>query len=169
MKQKRDVTPQRSDYSVYLLAVVLALLVSGALYSVIGWAQKEEKSITLEDLGVTPEQKAALEKLWDLKRQKGIQAIADLKTLNRLAKDTLVADTDIQASLDKFRRERHRAQAEITELEESLVTQLPTRAQLHLTLMGVLDNGVPRRFKRAEPEKQGTETADPPSGGEKQN
>jgi len=41
----------------------------------------------------------------------------------------------------------------IEEVEEELVQILPTRAQLHLTLMGVLDNGIPRRIKKAQTRK----------------
>ena len=136
---------------------IWAILICVALCGVIAWAQKNNdenrKGITLGDLGVTEAQKVQLEELWDLKREKDIQAINDLKTLNRLVKDSLVEDTEIQKTLDEFRAKRKEMQARISEIEEELVQILPTRAQLHLTLMGVLDNGIPRRTKKTQTSK----------------
>ncbi|MXV83600.1 hypothetical protein F4Z98_09525 [Candidatus Poribacteria bacterium] len=137
---------------------ILAILICVALFGVIAWAQKNNngenrEGTTLGDLGVTEAQKAQLEELWDLKRQKDIQAINDLKTLNRLAKDSLVEDIEIQKTLDEFRAKRKEMEERIEEVEEELVQILPTRAQLHLTLMGVLDNGIPRRIKKAQTRK----------------
>ena len=136
---------------------LLAILICIVLFGVIAWAQKNndenKKGITLGDLGVTEAQKVRLEELWNLKRQKDIQAINDLKTLNRLVKDSLVEDTEIQKTLDEFRAKRKEMQRRIEGIEEELVQTLPTRAQLHLTLMGVLDNGIPRRTKKAHPDK----------------
>lgn len=144
---------------------ILVILICVALCGVIAWAQKSDnegkKGITLVDLGVTEAQKVQLEALWDLKRQKDLQAINDLKTLNRLAKDTLVEDTEIQEILDEFRAKRKETQGRIEELEEELVQNLPTRAQLHLTLMGVLDNGIPRRMRKAQSNKNVDETSKP--------
>lgn len=137
---------------------ILAILICVTLFGVIAWAQKNNngenrEGTTLGDLGVTEAQKAQLEELWDLKRQKDIQAINDLKTLNRLAKDSLVEDIEIQKTLDEFRAKRKEMEERIEEVEEELVQILPTRAQLHLTLMGVLDNGVPRRTKKTQTPK----------------
>ncbi len=141
---------------------ILAILIGVALCGIIAWAQKSsdenQKGTTLVDLGVTEEQKVQLEKLWDLKRQKDIQAINDLKTLNRLAKDSLVDDAVIQETLDKFRAKRKEMRGQIEEIEEKLIQALPTKAQLHLTLMGVLDNGIPRRTKKAQANKNTGET-----------
>ena len=145
---------------------ILAILICVALFGVIAWAQKtngeNKKGITLRDLGVTEAQKVRLEELWNLKRQKDIQAINDLKTLNRLAKDSLVGDTEIQKTLDGFRAKRKEMQRRIEEIEEELVQTLPTRAQLHLTLMGVLDNGIPRRTKKTQPDKTTDAASKPP-------
>ena len=145
---------------------ILAVLICVALFGVIAWAQKNnndenKKGITLGDLGVTDAQKTQLEELWNLKRQKDIRAINNLKTLNRLAKDSLVEDTEIQKTLDEFRAKRKEMQGRIAEIEEELVQILPTRAQLHLTLMGVLDNGIPRRTKKTQTNKT-TDTAPKP-------
>ena len=146
---------------------ILTILIGIALFGVIAWAQKNNdenrKGITLGDLGVTEAQKTRLEELWNLKRQKDIQSINDLKTLNRLAKDSLVEDTEIQKTLDEFRAKRKEMQGRIEEIEEELVQTLPTRAQLHLTLMGVLDNGIPRRTKKAQPDKTEDAAPKPPS------
>ena len=145
---------------------ILAILIGVALCGVIAWAQKSgdenKKGITLVDLGVTEAQKIRLEGLWDLKRQKDIQAINDLKTLNRLAKDSLVEDTEIQETLDEFRAKRKETRGQIEEIEKELIETLPTQAQLHLTLMGVLDNGIPRRTKKAQANKNTGETPKPP-------
>ena len=136
---------------------ILAILIGVALCGVIAWAQKSsdenQKGITLVDLGVTEEQKVQLEELWDLKRQRDIQAINDLKTLNRLAKDSLVEDAEIQETLNKFRAKRKEMWKQIAASEEELIQTLPTKAQLHLTLMGVLDNGIPRRIKKTQANK----------------
>jgi hypothetical protein len=146
---------------------ILAILICVALCGVIAWAQKSgdenKKGITLVDLGVTEAQKIELEELWDLKRQKDIQAINDLKTLNRLAKDSLVEDTEIQETLDEFRAKRKEMRGQIKEIEEELIQTLPTQAQLHLTLMGVLDNGIPRRTRKAQTNKNTDKTPKPPS------
>ena len=68
----------------------LGILMCVALFSMIAWAQKNnnenQKGVTLADLGVTEAQKTQIEALWELKRQKQIQAVADLKTLNRLVR-----------------------------------------------------------------------------------
>ena len=143
---------------------ILAILMCVVLCGVLAWAQKSsdenKKGVTLVDLGVTEAQKTQLEGLWDLKRQKDIQAINDLKTLNRLAKDSLVADAEIQGTLDQFRAKRKEMQGQIEEIEEALIQTLPTQAQLHLTLMGVLDNGIPRRTKKAPANKNANKNTD---------
>lgn len=142
----------------YILAIMICVVLCGVL----AWAQKSsdenQKGITLVDLGVTEAQKVQLEELWDLKRQKDIEAINDLKTLNRLAKDSLVEDAEIQGTLDKFRAKRKEIRGQIEAIEEELIQTLPTQAQLHLTLMGVLDNGIPRRTKKAQANKNTGET-----------
>ena len=138
---------------------ISAIMICVVLCGVLAWAQKgsdeNQKGITLVDLGVTEEQKVQLEELWDMKRQKDIQAINDLKTLNRLAKDSLVEDAEIQETLDKFRAKRKEMRGQIEASEEELIQTLPTQAQLHLTLMGVLDNGIPRRTKKAQTNSTG--------------
>ena len=146
---------------------ISAILICVALCGVIAWAQKNNdenrKGITLGDLGVTEAQKVQLEELWDMKREKDIQAINDLKTLNRLAKDSLVEDTEIQKTLDEFRAKRKEMQGRIEKSEEALIQILPTQAQLHLTLMGVLDNGIPRRTKKTQTRKTTEAAPKPPT------
>ena len=141
---------------------ILAILICAVLCGVLAWAQKSgdenQKGTTLVDLGVTEEQKVRLEELWDMKRRKDIQAINDLKTLNRLAKDSLVEEAEVQETLDKVRAKRKEMRGQIEAIEEELIQTLPTQAQLHLTLMGVLDNGIPRRTKKAQANKDTGET-----------
>ncbi len=141
----------------------LVILICIALCGVIAWAQtreaKNEQARTWADLGVTAGHRTELEALWELKRQKEIQAVKDLKTLNRFAKDSLVEDAEIQATLDEFRAKRKKAQEQIEKMEEELLETLPTQAQLHLTLFGILDNGVPRRITKSQPGKKTDETS----------
>ena len=75
--------------------LVLFLLIFMTIFGFLAWAQKsreevpEDQGITLTDLGVTEAEKSELRLLWELKRQKQIQAIESLKKLNRLAKDPM--------------------------------------------------------------------------------
>lgn len=144
----------------------LGILMCVALFSMIAWAQKNnnenQKGVTLADLGVTEAQKTQIEALWELKRQKQIQAVADLKTLNRLVRDSLAVDVEIQEKLDAFRTKRMEMQERINETEEVLIQTLPARAQLHLTVLGVLDNGIPRKMTRSQSDKKTDENATPP-------
>ena len=137
---------------------IVGILICLAFFGVIASAQKgsedNAEGVTLADLGVTEAQRTELETLWKLKRQKQIQAVEDLKTLNRLAKDTLAEETDIQKTLIEFRTKRKAAQQKIEKIEEGLLQTLPIRAQLHLTLLGVLDNGIPPRIPKARTEKK---------------
>ena len=144
----------------------LGILMCVALFGVIAWAQKNntenQKGVTLADLGVTEAQKTQIEALWELKRQKQIQAVTDLKTLNRLIRDSLAADAEIQEKLDAFRLKRKDIQERIDEIEEELIQALPARAQLHLTVLGVLDNGIPRKMTRSQSSKQTDKNSTPP-------
>ena len=130
-------------------------------FSIIAWAQKDEEpvkeGITLADLGVTAEQKTQIEAMWKLKRQKHLEAVKDLKTLNRLVKDSLIADEEIRKTLEKIRTKRKELQKQIDKSETALIKVLPPRAQLHLTVLGVLDNGLPRRIAKAQTNKAAPE------------
>ena len=134
------------------------ILICAALCTLIASAQKSEnkneQARTWADLGVTPTHQTQLEELWELKRQKEIQSVKDLKILNRFVKDSLVKDAEIQETLDAFRAKRKAAQEQIEKLEEELLQNLPTQAQLHLTLFGILDNGVPRRITKSQNSKK---------------
>ena len=145
---------------------VLAILMCVASFAVIAWAQKNnnenQKGVTLADLGVTEAQKTQIEALWELKRQQQIQSVANLKTLNRLVKDSLVEDAEIQETLDAFRVKRQKMQKRIDEVEEGLIQTLPPRAQLHLTVLGVLDDGIPRKMSRSQTGKKTNENSTEP-------
>ena len=161
----RDVEQGRSQHRSTCWKGALGILICVALFGVIALAQnnnnKNEKGVTLADLGVTAAQKTQIEALWELKRQKQIQAVADLKTLNRLVRDSLATDTEIQEKLDAFRAKRMEMQERIDETEEGLIQTLPARAQLHLTVLGVLDNGIPRKLMRTQSGKKTDENATP--------
>ena len=133
------------------------ILVCIIFCSVFAWGQKaeetEKKGITLADLGVTPEQKTQIDVMWKMKREKHLQAVKDLKTLNRFVKDSLISDKEIQESLKKFRLERKKRQEQIDKAEESLIKVLSPKAQLHLTVLGILENGLPRRTMRTQSSK----------------
>ena len=158
----RDSKPTRKRYRHIWIKRTLGTLLCIALCGVIAWAQKSsdegEKGITLAALGVTEAQQTELETLWKLKRQKQIQAVEDLKTLNRLAKDSLAEEAEIQKTLVQFRMKRKETQQQIEEIEEGLLETLPVRAQLHLTLLGVLDNGIPPRVAKPQTRKKTDET-----------
>ena len=113
-----------------------------------------KKGITLADLGITPEQKTQIDAMWKLKRQKHIQAAKDLKTLNRFVKDSLISEKEIQETLKKFRTKRKEMQDAVNKAEEALIETLSPRAQLHLTVLGILDNGLPRRTSRTQADKE---------------
>ena len=153
-------------HSLIWLKRTVGVLICVAFCGVIGWAQKSEnkneQARTWADLGVTAAHQTQLEALWELKRQKEIQAVKDLKTLNRFAKDSLVEDVKIQETLDEFRAKRKEAQEEIDKIEKELLQTLPTQAQLHLTLFGILDNGVPRRITKSQTSKKTDETPQQP-------
>lgn len=131
-------------------------------------AQKNEdtvkEGITLADLGVTPEQKTQINAMWKLKRQMHIQAVKDLKTLNRYVKDALISEKEIKETLKKFRTKRKKMHDEIDKAEEALIKTLSPRAQLHLTVLGILDNGLPRRMTRTQADKEaGQKNSDVPT------
>ena len=127
------------------------------LCSIFAWAQKDEElmkeGLTLTDLGVTAEQKTQIEAMWKLKRQKHLEAVKDLKTLNRLVKDSLIKDEEIRKTLEKFRDKRKELQKQIDKAEKEIIEILSPRAQLHLTVLGVLDNGLPRRIMKTQSDK----------------
>ena len=154
----QDSKPIRKQYTHSWPKRTLGILICITLCGLIASAQKGEnknqQTRTWADLGVTPTHQTQLEALWELKRQKEIQAVKDLKTLNRFAKDSLVEDAEIQETLDAFRVKRKAAQKQIEEIEEELLQTLPTQAQLHLTLFGILDNGVPRRITQPQTKKK---------------
>lgn len=158
----RDIEPTRNQHR-YIWKRVLGILICIALFGVIAWAQKSnnesQKGVTLSDLGVTEAQQTEIKALWELKRQKQIQAVADLKTLNRLVRDSLAEDTEIQETLDAFRVKRKEMQERIDEIEEELIQTLPPRAQLHLTVLGVLDNGISRKISKSQASKKTEENS----------
>ena len=148
----------RTQYPHIWIKRTVGILICVALCGVVAWAQKSEnqnrEARTWADLGVTAAHQVQLEELWELKRQKEIQAVKDLKTLNRFAKDSLAEDAEIQETLDEFRAKRRETQEQIEKIEEALLQTLPTQAQLHLTLFGILDNGVPRRITKSQADKK---------------
>ena len=131
--------------------LVFFLLTFITISGLLAWAQKsreeipEKPSITLTDLGVTEAEKSKLRLLWELKRQKQIQAIENLKKLNRLAKDPMTPVDEIRGTLEQFRQNRREQEQQIQVAEDELIRTLPLRAQLHLTILGVLENGLTSR------------------------
>ena len=138
----------------FYISLVPALLIFATLFGFVTWAQKTEEGtkkegVTLEALGVTAEQKERIKALWEFKRQSRRQAIENLKPLNRLAKDEIASDDQVREALKKFHRQRLAQEQKVKIAEENLLKSLPPRAQLHLTILGVLDNGLPLRFSTA--------------------
>ena len=142
----------------FYINLVLALLIFATFFGFVTWAQKTEEEtkkegVTLEALGVTAEQKERIKALWEFKRQSHRQAIENLKPLNRLAKDKMASDEEVREILKKFHQQRLTQEQKVKIAEENLLKSLPPRAQLHLTILGVLDNGLPPRFSAA-PKKE---------------
>ena len=139
----------------FYIGLVLSLLVFAIFFGFVTSAQKTEdgtkkEGVTLEALGVTAEQKVQIKALWELKRQRHRQTIENLKPLNRLAKDKMASDDQVREVLKKFRQQHLAREQQVEIAEEDLIKSLPPRAQLHLTILGVLDNGLaPRRFSTA--------------------
>ncbi len=134
----------------------MGIFICLALCSIIASAQKngdEKQGITLAELGVTPAQKTQIAAMWTLKRQKQMTAVEHLKILNRLSKDSDVTEAKIKETLEKTRAKRLERQKQIELHEDALLETLPIRAQLHLTLLGVLDNGLPPRIAKRQSEK----------------
>lgn len=132
------------------VGVVCSLAVFAIVFGLM--AQKDdaatEGNVTLAKLGVTEAQKTQVKALWELKRQAHIQALNDLKILNRLARDKVASDDKIGATLKELRQRRLKLKQGVQSAEEKLIETLPVRAQLHLTILGVLDNGLTRRIGR---------------------
>ena len=139
-----------------IVGVVCSLAVLAIVFGLM--AQKNgaatEDNVTLAQLGVTEAQKTQVKALWELKRQAHIQALNDLKILNRLARDKVASEDKIGETLQIRRQGRLTQKQEIQTAEEALIETLPVRAQLHLTILGVLDNGLTRRIGRGR--TQGT-------------
>ena len=134
------------------LSVALFLTVFVIVFGLMAQAQKDdattENNITLAKLGVTEAQKTKIKALWELKRQAHIQALNDLKILNRLARDNVASEDKIGEALRELRGRRLTEKQEIQSAEKALIETLPVRAQLHLTILGVLENGLTRRIGR---------------------
>ena len=142
----------------FYINLALALLIFATFFGFVTWAQKTEEGakkegVTLEALGVTAAQKERIKALWEFKRQTHRQAIENLKPLNRLAKDEMTSDEEVRETLKKFHQQRLTQEQKVKIAEENLLKSLPPRAQLHLTILGVIDNGLPPRF-RAAPKKE---------------
>ena len=140
--------------TIYLIPILGCI----ALCSIFAWAQKnsetEKGRISLADIGVTPEQKTQIDAMWKLKLQKHRQAVKDLKTLNRYVKDTLMSEKEIRETLERFRAKRKEMQNQIDQAEDAIIKSLTPRAQLHLTVFGILDNGLPRRTTKTQTDKE---------------
>ena len=146
----------------FYINLALALFIIATFFGFVTWAQKTEdgtkkEGVTLEALGVTAEQKERIKALWEFKRQSYRQAIENLKPLNRLAKDKLTSDEEVREILKKFHQQRLAQEQKVKIAEENLLKSLPPRAQLHLTLLGVLDNGLPPRFSAAPKKEDNTQ------------
>lgn len=141
------------------ISLVLTFLIFATFFGVVTWAQRtenetENEGVTLAALGVTAEQKAQIKALWKLKRQRHIRAIENLRPLNRLAKDRMASDDEIRETLKKFRQHRLTQEQKVEKAEGHLIKSLSPRAQLHLIILGVLDNGLNPRRLGAVPKKE---------------
>ncbi|MCZ6677726.1 MAG: hypothetical protein O7E52_10795 [Candidatus Poribacteria bacterium] len=95
----------------YAEALYLVFLIFATIFGFVAWGHKAEKQaedggLTLAFLGVTEEQKGEIKALWELKRQKQVQALEDLRILNRLAREKVASEGDIRGVLEKWREKR---------------------------------------------------------------
>ena len=93
---------KRQDMRKLSIGVLLSLTVFAIFAGLMVQAQKDdaaENGVTLAELGVTDDQKTQIKALWELKRQAHIQALNDLKILNRLARDKVASDDKIGETL----------------------------------------------------------------------
>ena len=147
----------RRGRTCYFVSLLTSITACAVLVGMFTWAQKaeettESRGTTLADLGVTTEQTERIKALWEIKRQKHIKAVENLRLLNRLAKDLVVTDDEIGETLKTLRQSLLEREKKIKSTEEKLIEELPYRAQLHLTILGVLENGLtPRRIGTASP------------------
>ena len=146
----------------FYISLVFVLLIFATFFGFMTWAQKTEdgtkkEGVTLEALGVTAEQKERIKALWEFKRQTHRQAIENLKPLNRLAKDKMASDADVREVLKTFRQQHLAQEQKVKIAEDNLIKSLPPRAQLHLTILGVLDNGLSPRFSAAPKKEDNTQ------------
>ena len=144
------------------IGVVCSLTVFAIVFGLMAQAQKDdaasEDNVTLAKLGVTEAQKTKIKALWELKRQAHIQALSDLKILNRLARDKAASEDKIGEALRELRGRRLTEKQEIQSAEKALIETLPVRAQLHLTILGVLENGLTRRIRRGRARDAGEDS-----------
>lgn len=143
----------------FYISFLLVLLIFAVFFGFVTSAQKTEdgtkkEGVTLEALGVTAEQKERIKALWEFKRQSYRQAIENLRPLNRLAKDKMASEDQVREVLKKFHQERIARERKVEMAEESLINSLPPRAQLHLTVLGVLDNGLMPRHLSTTPNRE---------------
>lgn len=145
------------DHTRFFVSLLISITACTVLVGMWAWAQmaeetNESRGITLAELGVSTDQTKKIKALWELKRQKRIKAVENLRLLNRLAKDLAVSEDEIGETLKKLRQSRLDEEAKIKSTEDKLIEELPYRAQLHLTILGVLENGLtPRRLGTTPP------------------
>jgi hypothetical protein len=162
--------PNRTQKELNMRRLLPTLLILMTICGLFAWAQQNRQEtsdtadLTLADLGVTEAQKEQLKALWELKRQKHIQAVAALKTLNRLAKDSIAPEKEIQEILENVRQNRQKQTQQIQATEDELIKTLPPHAQLHLTILGILDNGLTPRRAATLLQKGGKEDDDNKQG-----
>ena len=114
------------------VGALLSLTALAIVFGLVAQAQKDdaaaENSVTLAKLGVSEDQKTQIKALWELKRQAHIQALKDLKILNRLARDEVASEDKIGETLQRLRKRRLTTKRKIRSAEESLIETLPVRA-----------------------------------------
>ncbi|RKY05362.1 hypothetical protein DRP77_01195 [Candidatus Poribacteria bacterium] len=97
----------------------------------------------LDRLKLTEDQKKAVMELVNAKLEASRKAREEVRELRRLARDRSAPEEELRKALMEFRKRRLQERKRILDMEEKLIEGLPARAALQLTVIGVLENGLP--------------------------
>lgn len=97
----------------------------------------------LDGLKLTEDQRKAVMELVNVKLEARRKAREELRELRRLARDRNASEEEIRRALTEFRGKRLQERKRMLDMEEKLIEGLPARAALQLTVIGVLENGLP--------------------------
>lgn len=141
---------------VLLVASLLTLMVSAQMRERVGPPQpppvervpfeerfKRVLERALNRLKLTEDQRKTVMELVNAKLEAGRKAREEVRELRRLIRDRNASEEELRKALMDFRRRRAQDRDKILNMEERLIKSLTARAALQLTVIGVLENGLP--------------------------